>query len=285
MKLKILLLILSLILPPIIKAQDSIPVINYEDIVITLPDTVDQSTFMEQDFLVFVSDSLVNKNVKKGLDLKFHANQLIVPVSLIAVGTFGYYSKAFHKLNRHIQKGMNNLRGDHYFHYDDWIQYMPAAGYLALGFWKNKRKLQFKERILVEATAYLSMTAIVNIAKYSFKEKRPDSDARNSFPSGHTATAFTGAELIRAEFGWGMGSIAYAVSTGVAFLRLYNNRHWFNDVIAGAGIGILSARIGYWMLPLYRKWFHWENKDQNAYGIISPVITPSNFSLSILVTF
>ena len=75
-----------------------------------------------------------------------------------------------------------------------------------------------------------------------------------SFPSGHTATAFTGAELVRSEYGLGIGIAAYGVAAGVALLRLYNERHWVGDVLFGAGIGILSARIGYWMLPLWQKW-------------------------------
>lgn len=222
---------------------------------------------------------------QKQINLKFKPTQLIAPLSLIAVGTFGYYSGAFHQLNRNVQKGMANLRGDRYLHFDDWIQYIPAAGYLALGFYRDKRRIDFKERIVVEATAYISMTALVNIAKYSFKEKRPDSNARNSFPSGHTATAFTGAELIRSEFGWGMGSVAYVISTGVAFLRLYNDRHWLNDVIAGAGIGILSARIGYWMLPLYRKWFHWNPKPNSSYLITTPLLSSHSVSINLLYTF
>ena len=36
-------------------------------------------------------------------------------------------------------------------------------------------------------------------------------------------------------------------------LRVYNNHHWFTDVFAGAGIGILRARTGYWLLPYTRK--------------------------------
>lgn len=261
-------------------AQDTIPIIHER----VNENNVNLELYKNHD--LNVDSTIVYKKINNNeIDLKFHFNQLIVPASLITIGTIGYYSKAFHKLNRHIQKGMSDLRGDHYFRHDDWIQYVPAASYLALGFYKNKRKLDFKERILVEATAYLSMTAIVNVAKYSFKEKRPDSSARNSFPSGHTATAFTGAELIRAEFGWGIGSVAYVVSTGVAFLRLYNNRHWFNDILAGAGIGILSARIGFWMLPLYRKWFHWDKSDQMSSLIFSPAISTSQLSLNMLYTF
>lgn len=89
--------------------------------------------------------------------------------------------------------------------------------------------------------------------KYVVNEQRPDLSDRHSFPSGHVALAFTGAELMRMEYGTAYGIAGYAVAASVAFLRLYNNKHWFNDVIMGAGIGILSARIGQWLLPFERK--------------------------------
>ncbi len=221
-------------------------------------------------------------NVCSDNSTKFKAKQLIVPASLIAVGTFGVYNGAFRKLNHSVNSRMNSLRGNHYFRADDYLQYLPAATYLTFGSLGIKSKHNFKERAVVEATAYVAMAAIVNVGKYSFREKRPDSDARNSFPSGHTATVFTAAELMREEYGLGLGIASYTVATGVAFLRLYNSRHWLNDVIAGAGIGILSARIGYWMLPLYRRWFHWnECGSSNRSFAFAPVYDTAAHSLSL----
>ncbi len=210
----------------------------------------------------------------------FNAKQLILPGALIAVGTFGVYNGAFRKLDTDIKNGMDDLRGDHFFHADDYIQYLPAITYLTFGSIGVKSKHGFKERVAVEATAYIVMAALTNIGKYSFKEKRPDSNARNSFPSGHTATVFTGAELMREEYGLSLGIGAYAVATGVAFLRLYNGRHWLNDIIAGAGIGILSARIGYWMLPLYQRWFKWNKSSSNIIAV-SPIYDHTEHSFSI----
>lgn len=195
---------------------------------------------------------------------RFNAKELILPGALVVVGSFGVWNKSFKKLNNSIRDGMADLRGNHYFKADDYIQYLPVAAYLGLGAVGVKSKHVFKERFVAGATAYLALGILVNATKYSVREKRPDSTARNSFPSGHTATVFMGAELIRQEYGLGLSIGAYAVATGVAFLRLYNDRHWFNDVIAGAGIGILSARIGYWMLPLYQKWFHWDRDKSVA---------------------
>ena len=112
--------------------------------------------------------------------------------------------------------------------------------------------------------SYMALGVMVNSLKHGVNEKRPHSNARNSFPSGHTSKVFTSAELIRLEYGAAVAIRGYTVATAVAFLRLYNGRHWLNDVIAGAGIGILSARIGYWMLPLCQKWLNRDNKKTIA---------------------
>ncbi len=152
---------------------------------------------------------------------------------------------------------MSHLRGGCYFHADDWLQYAPAVGYVGVGFIPgNKGEHNFRERLCIGVTAYATMTLITNTTKVLVKEPRPDTGTRNSFPSGHTATVFTGAELMRIEYGPWVGLGGYAIAVGVGFLRLYNDRHWFNDILAGAGIGIFSAHVGYWLLPFERKLFH-----------------------------
>ncbi|MCH5215406.1 MAG: phosphatase PAP2 family protein [Muribaculaceae bacterium] len=219
-------------------------------------------------------------------EYKFNPTQLILPASLITVGAFGIYNGSFRQLDRYVKDKMDNLRGEHYFRADDYVRFLPAAAYLVLGSTGVKSKHSFKERVAVEVTAYMAMTALTEIGKYSFREKRPNSDARNSFPSGHTATVFTGAELMREEYGIGFGIAAYTVATGVAFLRLYNGNHWLNDVIAGAGVGILSARIGYWMLPLYQKWFKWETGGRKTQTALLPYYDHQyhNFGLNMVIT-
>lgn len=71
--------------------------------------------------------------------------------------------------------------------------------------------------------------------------------------SGHTATVFIGAELVRIEYGGWYGAGAYTIATGVAFMRMYNGRHWLHDVVAGAG-GRHIERTGWRMeLPVVAK--------------------------------
>jgi membrane-associated phospholipid phosphatase len=113
-----------------------------------------------------------------------------------------------------------------------------------------------KNNMLDATLMYATSSAIANALVFPLKSwtavTRPDSSAPNSFPSGHTAEAFVSAEFLRQEykgkFPWiTAGGYACAVLTG--YLRMYNNRHWFSDVMAGAGIGIMSTRLSYYFYP------------------------------------
>jgi membrane-associated phospholipid phosphatase len=190
---------------------------------------------------------------------KFKAKQLIVPGSLITVGAVGI---AFHDK-------LGDWGSGSHTEVDNYIQYAPVAANVFLGCLGVKHKHSFVDRIMISATAYVVEAALVNGLKYTVCEPRPGTDTkRNSFPSGHTATAFTGAELVRQEYGWGIGSAAYAVAIATGALRIYNNRHWCNDVLAGAGIGILSANVANWLYPLEKKLFFPKNKKQNTASVM-----------------
>ena len=198
---------------------------------------------------------------------QFRAKQLILPLSLVAVSSFGTWDARAKQANRAVRNQFEAWRGDARLHFDDYVQYVPAAAYLTLGVAGARSRHNFKERMVVLGTSWLSMGVLVNAVKYSVREPRPDRpQQRNSYPSGHTATAFMGAELVRREYGTGYGVAAYAVACGIGVMRMYNDRHWLNDVLAGAGIGILSAEIGYWMLPLTRRLFGM--KAQPASGMM-----------------
>lgn len=194
---------------------------------------------------------------------RFRAEQLVVPVSLIGLGAMGIGENApMRGINLAIKDGLNRASKGVKLHFDDYVQYVPVALYLTLDFAGLKAEHSFGERVAVAAVTYIAVTGISQSVKYLVREPRPDTGVRNSFPSGHTTTAFAGAELVRSEYGWGVGMGAYALAATVGFMRMYNNRHWFNDILAGAGVGILSARIGYWLLPLNRHIFRIPRKGQ-----------------------
>lgn len=84
--------------------------------------------------------------------------------------------------------------------------------------------------------AYGSTLLSTYTLKYTVQEKRPDSDARNSFPSGHTASAFSGASFIHARYGFKYAIIPYLAATYTGYSRVESNRHYTHDVIAGAAL-------------------------------------------------
>lgn len=210
---------------------------------------------------------------------RFHPCQLILPGALIAIGSFGVSNGWFCSVKNDVREGFQDLRDECRFKVDDHLQYLSVVANVGFGLIGAKTCHSFRERVAATATAYAALGVMVNVTKYVVSEKRPDSGALNSFPSGHTATAFMGAELVREEYGVGYGIGAYSIAVGIAFLRLYNDRHWLNDIIAGAGIGILSARIGYWLLPWERKIFGW-NRRNTSVSLI-PVYNPKDQSAGV----
>lgn len=202
---------------------------------------------------------------------KFDAKQVILPGTLMLGGLIGLIDND-NNLNMSVNDAMTGLSNNNSCKIDNYLMFLPSASHLLMGSFGVKSRHNFKERFLISATAHASMLAMACGMKYAIHEQRPDFSNNHSFPSGHVAIAFTGAELMRMEYGTVYGIAGYAVATGVAFLRLYNNKHWFNDVLMGAGIGILCARIGHWLLPLERKLFKINDKN-TTYSTIAAIPT------------
>lgn len=204
---------------------------------------------------------------------RFNPKQLILPGSLIAVGTFGISNGWMRKMQQKLDKGLTATHGSHRFRADNYLQLLPMAAYLGMGYLGLPSRHNIKGRLLAGVTASVVTLAITEPLKHWVKEERPDKSDRYSFPSGHTAISFMGAELIRLEYDNEAAAFgAYIVAAGTGLLRLYNRRHWASDLMAGAGIGILSARIAYWMLPVYDRLF--SKRDSKKAFALMPGYSP-----------
>jgi membrane-associated phospholipid phosphatase len=66
-----------------------------------------------------------------------------------------------------------------------------------------------------------------------------------SFPSGHSAFAFSIASVIASEYQetvW-VPVLAYTLAGGTALSRIYNDKHWSADVLIGSAFGIACGRF------------------------------------------
>lgn len=214
----------------------------------------------------------------------FHTNQLIVPTVLITAGWFGVHNNWCHQLSNDIRQEVEKLSGSRYWNGDNYLQYAPLAAHLTLDYAGVKAQNPMRERMATAVTATVLFAAISGTMKQTISERRPDSEACNSFPSGHTGIAFMGAELVRKEYGTTAGIGAYLFATSIGFLRLYNNRHWLNDIVGGAGVGILSARLAYWLLPVERRWLGWDNKKSGASIAVMPTYDTTNRAAGFALT-
>ena len=135
-------------------------------------------------------------------------------------------------------------------HYDDYLQFAPAVATYAMKLCGLESRSSWERMVVSDGLAVGSMLSVVYVVKYGLGRLRPDGSTHNSFPSGHTAMAFTSATILHKEYGhlspW-VSIASYAAATATGIGRSLNNRHWLSDIVVGAGVGILSTEFGYWL--------------------------------------
>lgn len=136
---------------------------------------------------------------------------------------------------------------------DDYLQYAPALTVYVLNAAGVKGKHDLRDRTIIYVMANAVLGAGVLGLKHVISAERPDGSGDDGFPSGHSATAFAAAEFLRQEYKdrsvW-YGVAGYTAAIGTSFFRVYNDKHWFSEVVAGAAIGVLSAKAAYWVWPV-----------------------------------
>ena len=223
-------------------------------------------------------------NIEQNKNIKFNFKQLIIPTVLIGYGAIGIESDGLKFINSGIKEEVNeNI--DKKITIDDFSQYAPALSVYALNFAGIKGKNNLRDRSIILGTSYLLMGTSVYALKKITKEERPDKSGFNSFPSGHTATAFAGAEFLWQEYKdvsiW-YGISGYLVATGTGIFRIYNDKHWLTDVVAGAGIGILSTKVAYWMFPYINNHIFKSKKNINS-AMVAPFYNGNQMGLGMLI--
>jgi RsiW-degrading membrane proteinase PrsW (M82 family) len=199
-------------------------------------------------FFVFVANAQTLDTISTiKTQNKISYKPFIIPVALVTGGFLLKGSETNQKLQRNIRSFFGN---DFHTKMDNYIQLVPIAQiYLGKTF-GFKPKNDFQHQTINIVVANLIMGTTVYAMKYGFKEERPDQSNNLSFPSGHTATAFTNASLLFYEYKdsnlwYASSGFLFAAATGA--LRIANNKHYTSDVVTGAGIGLASGvLVSYW---------------------------------------
>ena len=181
---------------------------------------------------------------------------LLLPAAMFGYGFASMHITRLERWNHHLQDGVAQANPDRHVRADDYLQWSPAVAVYGLNLAGIKGKNDFKDRTFIFGIATLFQGAATYVVKRGTHEMRPDMSNNLSFPSGHTATAFANAEFMRMEYKdvspW-YGIAGYTAAAATGYLRMYNNKHWLNDVLAGAAIGILSTQASYFLYPRIKK--------------------------------
>lgn len=194
---------------------------------------------------------------------------LVFPSVLMAYGIIALESEELHEMDYSIKEEIHEDHPGIRTHIDNFLQYAPAIAVYTLNAFGVHGKNNFRDRTMIYLLANMMAGTVVQSVKGMTRATRPNG-GNSSFPSGHTTTAFTSAEFLRQEYKdvspW-YGVAGYIVATGTGLLRISNNAHWFRDVIPGAGLGMLSTRIAYWIYPSIEKKIF---RRGNAIAIVIP---------------
>ncbi|HWB94285.1 MAG TPA: phosphatase PAP2 family protein [Puia sp.] len=221
------------------------------------------------------------------LNKPFPVRSFIVPAALIAYGATAVHNGTLQKVNGELKEQVWQDNPHKPFHLDNYLMFAPTLSVYALNAAGVHGAHNFKDRTIILLMANVIANGTVFSVKGWSHELRPDGSDCQSFPSGHTAEAFVGAEFMRMEYKdvspW-YGVAGYAMATATGMLRMYNDKHWMSDVVAGAGVGIASTRLAYWLYPKMQKLFG-KRTDPEKVSVLMPTYSSGSVGLAFVKTF
>jgi membrane-associated phospholipid phosphatase len=179
----------------------------------------------------------------------------VPPIVLVAYGASSFAIHPIRDLDFTINDDITKADPDFSTKAESYFQFAPVIIVYGLNLAGYGGKNTFIDRtaLLGVSGGILALTA--TLSKQTTHRLRPNGSDYLSFFSGHTSTAFLGAEFLNQEYSdrspW-FGVAGYAIATTTGIFRLYNHDHWFSDVVAGAGFGILSTKAAYFVYPYIR---------------------------------
>lgn len=192
----------------------------------------------------FLNDrySALNPNVKR----------FALPLALVGAGFVGLGSNHSLDYDAEIHEDILEDYADFNTSVDNHTLFIPLVAVYGLNIAGIKGEHNLVELSIIALTSEFITSTITNNLKTLTREIRPDGSSADAFPSGHTSSAFSKATILWVEYRnkniwYGVGGYALASATGA--LRMLNKRHWLSDVLAGAGVGILSTQAVYAIYP------------------------------------
>jgi len=183
---------------------------------------------------------------------------LIIPGTLMLYGCLKPVIPAIQNADNKIWENVMTNHPDFETKADDYLMWAPSATVYILDAFQVKTKNKFYEHLIIDAGS-IAVTGGIGFVMRKISGNIEEYNTHDTwFPSGHTANAFRGAEIVFQELKdthpW-LSYSGYLIATGVGVLRIYNKTHLLTEVLAGAGLGMLSTKLTYFVFDKikYRK--------------------------------
>lgn len=140
---------------------------------------------------------------------------------------------------------------------NDTRAWVPAAAIVSLtwayAWWLDDSAGYDEVGSMLEAAGFTAVSTTV--LKYAAGRLRPDETADpdawfrsgSSFPSSHASITFAiGGVLAESgndDYRWARRVLGYGIATAVAYSRVHDDVHWLSDTVAGAALGLSTARF------------------------------------------
>ena len=213
-------------------------------------------------FLIFCSHKVSGQDtqaysvVDTALQSNSHNSHYLKPVTWIIPGTLLVYGalkpivSGIQQLDSNIMTEVKKNHGDFHTNAADYIMWAPSASIYLMDAFKVNTKHSFQEHLLLDAGSLIVTGGIGYVMRKVTGNIKEYNMLGTKFPSGHTANAFRGAEIVHQELKDKHALLSYcgylpAITVGV--LRIYDKDHLLTEVLAGAGLGILSTKLTYWL--------------------------------------
>ena len=212
----------------------------------------------------------------------FLAPTILIGAGIATMEDRGFYSSydAYECIQRNYPDFHTNL--------DNYLVFLPAVTVYGLNLAGVKGKNNFLDRSVVLLVSITLAGLGSNIIKNATTVTRPDGSDNRSMPSSHTALAFVSATFLHEEYkhkSFWYGVAGYTVATATGVLRLMNKEHWMSDVLVGAGLGILTTKLVYWIDPLLRNRLNnGSGKQGNDNLSFLPYVSPRHYGVYLQYT-
>lgn len=208
-------------------------------------------------FSLFAQDSgNISTSVIGTADTKANPQHPLKPAALIIPATFIIYGglnpviNDIAKLDNRIMAHVREKFPYQAFNAADYLMWTPSATVYVMDAFKVKTAHNFKQHLILDASS-IAITGAVGFGMRIISRHIKSFNTDNTdFPSGHTANAFRGAEILHQELKQNHNLLSYSgyvAATAVGVFRIYGKEHYFSQVVAGAGLGILSTKVTYWV--------------------------------------